>query len=92
MGAEDELHPYLFLFSHRTGKLFHIALYPLILERISQVASTAIKVLRTPVHAPRANAICARFLGSVRRECLDHVLILNERQHEPSPQSLCRLL
>ena len=41
---------------------------------------SAIKVLRTPIHAPRANAICERFLGSVRRECLDHVLILNERQ------------
>ncbi len=24
------------------------------------------------------NAICERFLGSVRRECLDHILILNE--------------
>ncbi len=41
---------------------------------------SAIKVLRTPVHPPRANAICERFLGSVRRECLDHLLILNERQ------------
>ena len=25
------------------------------------------------------NAVCERFLGSVRRECLDHILILNER-------------
>ena len=35
-------------------------------------------MLRTPVRAPRANATCERFLGSVRRECLDHVLVLGE--------------
>jgi putative transposase len=28
----------------------------------------------------RLNAICERFLGSVRRECLDHLLILHEKQ------------
>jgi hypothetical protein len=38
-----------------------------------------IKILKTPVHAPKANSICERFLGSVRRECLDHFLILSER-------------
>ncbi len=43
-------------------------------------AGSRIEVLRTPVRAPRANAICERFLGSVRRECLDHLLILNENQ------------
>lgn len=36
-----------------------------------------IDVLRTPYHAPKANAFCERFLGSVRRECLDHILILS---------------
>ncbi len=39
---------------------------------------TAIEVLKTPYRAPKANAICARFLGSVRRECLDHILVLGE--------------
>jgi putative transposase len=38
-----------------------------------------IDVLRTPVRAPKADAICERFIGSVRRECLDHNLILSER-------------
>jgi putative transposase len=40
---------------------------------------TDIEVLTTPYQAPKANAICERFLGSVRRECLDFFLILNER-------------
>jgi putative transposase len=38
-----------------------------------------IEVLRMPPRAPRANAVCERFLGSVRRECLDHVLILGDQ-------------
>jgi putative transposase len=37
------------------------------------------RVLRTPVRSPKANAYCERFLGSVRRECLDHVVALGER-------------
>ena len=43
-------------------------------------ATSGIKILKTPYHTPRANAICERFLGSVRRECLDHLLILQEKQ------------
>src|SRR5262245_51418173 len=42
-------------------------------------AASGIGVIRTPVRAPRANAVCERLLGSVRRECLDHTLILGER-------------
>ncbi len=42
-------------------------------------AASGIRTLRTPVRAPRANATCERFLGSVRRACLDHVLVLGER-------------
>jgi putative transposase len=47
----------------------------------ARVAHTSsIEILKTPYQAPRANAICERFLGSVRRECLDHLLILHEKQ------------
>jgi putative transposase len=47
----------------------------------ARVAKTSyIEILKTPYHAPRANAICERFLGSVRRECLDHLLIIQEKQ------------
>jgi putative transposase len=46
----------------------------------ARVASgTGIEVLRTPYGAPKSNAISERFLGSVRRECLDHFLILSDR-------------
>ena len=40
---------------------------------------TGIEVLTTPYQAPKANAICERFLGSVRRECLDFFLVLSKR-------------
>lgn len=46
---------------------------------LDRVANTSgIRVLRTPVRAPKANAVCERYLGSARRECLDNVLILNQ--------------
>jgi transposase InsO family protein len=41
-------------------------------------AATGIEEVRTAYRAPKENAICERFLGSVRRECLDHLLVLGE--------------
>ena len=41
--------------------------------------SSGIRVLKTAIRAPLMNATCERFLGSVRRECLDHVIILGEQ-------------
>ncbi len=38
-----------------------------------------IEVIRTPVEAPKANSIAERFVGTVRRECLDWLLIANRR-------------
>jgi transposase InsO family protein len=38
-----------------------------------------IRIIRTPVRAPRANAIAERFIGTLRRECLDHLLITGSR-------------
>ncbi len=38
-----------------------------------------LNVVRTPVRAPKANAVAERWIGSARRECLDHILILDSR-------------
>jgi putative transposase len=46
------------------------------------LASEKIKVIRTPVRAPNANAHMERWVGSVRRECLDRLLIVGRRQLE----------
>ena len=38
-----------------------------------------VRILRTPVRAPKANAVCERLGGSLRRECLDFLIPLTER-------------
>ena len=49
-------------------------------QDFARVAATSgIRVLRTPCRTPQANAVCERFLGSVRRECLDHFFIFQEK-------------
>jgi putative transposase len=44
--------------------------------------SEGLRVIRTPVLAPRANAYAERFVGTVRRECLDWILIRGRRHLE----------
>ncbi len=46
------------------------------------LATEDIKAIRTPVQAPNANAHMERWIGSVRRECLDRLLIVGRQQLE----------
>ena len=38
-----------------------------------------VRVLKTPVRAPKANAFCERLIGTIRRECLDFLIPFGER-------------
>jgi transposase InsO family protein len=44
------------------------------------VVAMGLTILKTPVQAPQANAHCERLIGTIRRECLDWLLPLNERR------------
>src|SRR5215210_4421982 len=44
--------------------------------------SEGIRVIRAPVRAPRARAHAERWVGTLRRECLDRLLILGRRHLE----------
>jgi transposase InsO family protein len=41
--------------------------------------ATDVRIIKTPARAPRANAIAERFVGTVRRELLHRLLIVNRR-------------
>jgi len=44
--------------------------------------SAGIRVVKTPMRAPQANAMAERFVRTARVECLDWLLILNRRHLE----------
>jgi len=43
------------------------------------IAAMGLTVLKTPARTPQANAFCERLIGTIWRECLDFMILLNER-------------
>jgi transposase InsO family protein len=63
-------HPHRFLM-HDRDSIFS--------QKLDQeVAARGVKILRTPVGAPKANSRCERLVGSIRRECLDWLIPMGE--------------
>lgn len=64
-------HPYRFLI-HDRDSIFSA-------EVDAELKAFGLKVLRTPVRAPKPNAHCERLMRTIRRECLDYVIPLREK-------------
>src|SRR5664280_118360 len=45
-------------------------------------ATEGVRLIETPIRAPKANAFAERWVETLRRECLDHLLILGRRHLE----------
>ena len=43
------------------------------------LAGNSVRIIKSPVRSPRANSFAERYAGTLRRECLDHLLIHGER-------------
>ncbi len=59
---------------------------PALLER------AGVRIVRTPVQAPNANAYAERFVRSVREECLDRLILLPENSSRAIVLRLARLI
>ena len=71
MGLGERASSFRFLVRDRDGK-FSMAFD-------EDFSGNGTRVVKTPVRSPRANSYAERFEGTLRGECLDHVLILGER-------------
>ena len=71
MSLEDHADSFKFLIRDRDAKV--TGAFDAVFTAIG------VRIIRSPVRAPRANAIAERWVGSTRRECLDRMLITGER-------------
>jgi putative transposase len=70
MGLGERAGRFRFLIRDRDSK---------VIEAFDEVfAARGMRVIKTPVRSPRASSFAGRLVGPLRRECLDHVLILGE--------------
>jgi transposase InsO family protein len=73
-GLEDQGQEFRFLVRDRDTKF--TASFDVV------IASAGIKVVRTPVQTPVANAFAKRWVRTAREDCLDHLLVFSPRQLE----------
>ena len=66
-----DLHPYQFVIRD------HDSIFSASLD--AALSGFGVRILRTPVQAPTANAHYERLVGTIRRECLDYLIPVNER-------------
>jgi hypothetical protein len=75
MNFEDRADSFKFLIRDRDAKF--TAAFDAVLT------AAGIRIIKTPVQAPRADAIAERWIASARRECLDRMLITGEHHLRP---------
>jgi transposase InsO family protein len=67
----DDPHPYRFVV-HDRDSIFSSSLD-------AALKDFGVRPIRTPTRAPKANAYCERLIGTIRRECLDYLIPINDR-------------
>ncbi|MFI6738925.1 integrase core domain-containing protein [Nonomuraea sp. NPDC050451] len=71
MGLGERVGRFKFLIRDRDGKFSRV------FDRV--FTSSGVRILKIPPPAPQANCYAERFAGTLRRDCLDHVLVYGER-------------
>jgi transposase InsO family protein len=71
MDLDERADQFRFLIRDRDGKFSRV------FDEV--LTSSGVRIIKTPPRSPRANSYAERFVGTLRRECLDHLLIYGEQ-------------